>query len=303
MNFNPQLHLTEIKEHYLNDLKTAYLASRQATYDNYDNSQFYNELMKECILNPSIHEIVRTYLSKFQIPGVQIIFGSDPKKRMEENLKKIEPDEMMSQEDLERDAEQIDQVIEDYKKEEISCVVMNYLIGAVEVGVHEREMKYYYAPTEIRVSERLFVYWASRHFYKMLHPLNDHYLKMAVVYQFSFFEACLKDMLQLVVDHTDHMDFLRWGGEMNLLHRIFLRMNINLEDFPKWELLKKLYTKRVVFIHCSGILDKNTVNNLDLDEKLIGEPLKVDLYDLMTQHETLKEFLQWIPERIIPLFN
>ncbi len=159
----------------------------------------------------------------------------------------------------------------------------------------------------LRMPQREYIFWFCSDFPDKLHRRIIHLVKMTLIYQFSFFEACLKDLFKKIYENRPELlrsnskdlsnkeiidsktkeellikildNEVDWWGYQNIdkiAKRIESRFNINLKkDFINWKELREAYYLRNIIVHNSGIINEISCKKLGYDQSQIGVPIDI----------------------------
>ncbi len=165
--------------------------------------------------------------------------------------------------------------------------------------------------------------------------INEHMIKMSMVYLFSLFEAFNKDLFERLfickpnllktknknVDYETLLNF----KDINTLHEYLAaeevdkfghldidklskylvdKFNINLElDFKLWKKLRENYYRRNILVHNDGKVSSIYLTKLGLSEKDLNDELSTDKFYLGDCCRNIKSYMEFISESIRNKFN
>ena len=180
------------------------------------------------------------------------------------------------------------------------------------------------------LSIREFFYWNSNDFIDKFQKRINYLAKMTLVFQFSFFETCLKDLVKKIYnnkpelmkpgnpskrahDDTETAEELikilntevGWWGRHSIdkiANRLNARFKVNLkQDFKNWEKLREAYYIRNIVVHNAGIVDELLCEILDYDHSRIGEVLDIQTEYIDNIYTIIRESLIYIRNGLVLL--
>ena len=157
----------------------------------------------------------------------------------------------------------------------------------------------------LKMPQREYIYWNCYNSLKKIQKRIDYLAKMTLVFQFSFFETCLKGLIKKIYEKKP--DFMRTGnldkevdwygrnGIDKIAKRLKSRFGIDLtSNFPKWEKFREAYFFRNIIVHNSGIIDRILCEQLDYDLSQIGENLDINTEYIENIYSIIRECLIFI---------
>jgi len=165
--------------------------------------------------------------------------------------------------------------------------------------------------------------------------INEHMLKMSMIYLFSLFEAFNKDFFQILFlnkpylmksknqkldyetllafsdinelhEYLSHKEVVKYGYyDIDELSKFLIEtFNLNLEeDFEYWKELRENYYRRNIIVHNDGKISKIYLKKLALPEEKLNKELNIDKFYLGTCCRNIKNYMSFISESIRRKFN
>ncbi|HEC40914.1 MAG TPA: hypothetical protein ENI29_21900 [bacterium] len=311
--------LNKIINHYLVDMMNAFRSSRNAWISLEKDKNKYKTLLEKAKTS-NLNELMGYFTSTSSNEGRQSNSYSFIPIKIHENDK----DCLSYEETLKK----VEKFIEESKSQGFNrfAIAGDYSVSLVGIESNEKRIK-----STLKLPQREYIYWHCSDFFDKLHKRITHLVKMTLVYQFSFFEACLKDLLRKIYEYKPEL--LRsnsknlsnkeiidsktreellikmlerevdwWGYQSidKIAKRIKSRFNINLErDFANWEDLREAYYIRNVIVHNSGIVNEISCNKLGYDQSRIGEKLELQTEYIEKIYTIIRENLIYIKNGLL----
>jgi len=281
--------LNEIINHYLTEMMNAYRSSRNA-WISLEKDKAKNRLLLEKAKTSSLNEILNSQVNILRNDG------SKPKSNS------FIPLEILEKDKHSLSYEETIKKVEDFMEKSKSQGYNKFVIGG-DYSVSFRGIDNNRSPNQITLNlpQREYVYWSCYNFLDKLQTRINYQAKMILVFQFSFFEKCLKDLTKKIYESKPELlrssikktddsettqEFIKllnkevdWWGRNSIdkiANRINRRFNINLmEDFAKWKELREAYYIRNIVVHNSGVVDERLCKDLEYDTSRIGEILDI----------------------------
>jgi len=165
--------------------------------------------------------------------------------------------------------------------------------------------------------------------------INEHMLKMSMIYLFSLFEAFNKDLFQALFlnkpylmkskikeldyetilgfsdindlhEYLSHKEVDKYGYyDIDELSKFLVEtFNISLEeDFEYWKELRENYYRRNIIVHNDGKISKVYLKKLALPEEQLNKELITDKFYLGDCYRNIKNYMDIISESIRKIFN
>ena len=288
--------LNEIINHYLTDMMNAFRSSRNSWLSLEKEKEKYKVLLVKA-KKSSLSELL-DYFFNFMRNNDQ---GSPTStSHIPRNI--LENDE--NSQSYEDTIKKVESFIKSSKSQGF-----NKFIIAGDYSVSMRGVETNADPKQItlRLLQREYIFWHVYDFTDKLNKRIIHLAKMTLIYQFSFFEACLKDLFKVIYEYKPELmrsnsknlsnreiieseskekllnkileKEVDWWGYQNI-DKIAKRINtifkINLKrDFTKWKDLREAYYLRNMIVHNSGIINEISCNKVGYDKSRIGERIDV----------------------------
>lgn len=180
------------------------------------------------------------------------------------------------------------------------------------------------------LSLREFLYWHYNDFIVKFQKRINYLAKMTLVFQFSFFETCLKDLVKKLYNNKPELmkpsnpskkvngdtetaeELIKilnrevdWWGYRSIdkiAKRLNARFKINLrQDFKNWEKLREAYYIRNIIVHNSGIVNEPLCKQLDYDHSRIGEIFDIQPEYIENIYKIIRESLIYIRNGLVLL--
>ena len=311
--------LNKTINHYLTDMMNAFRSSRNAWISLEKDKEKYKTLLEKAKTS-NLNELIGFFTSILSneqgqrdsnsfIP-IEILENDKDCLSYGETLKKVE------------------NFIEVSKSQGFNQFI---IAGDYSVSLRGIESNEKRRETTLKLPQREYIYWDCSDFLDKLHKRITHLVKMTLVYQFSFFEACLKDLFKKVyvykpellrsnsknlsnkeiIDSETREELLikmldrevDWWGYQSIdkiAKRIKTRFNINLKrDFANWEELREAYYIRNIIVHNSGIINAVSCKKLGYDQSRIGEQLELQNKYIENIYTIIRENLIYIKNGLL----
>ncbi len=309
--------LNIIINHYLTDMMNAFRSSRNAWISLEKDKEKYKILLEKAKTS-NLNELMEFFTSmqsneKRQrdsyIP-VEILENDKDCLSYEETLKKVED------------------FIEDSKSQGFNQFIIagDYSVSLKGIESNEERRR-----TTLKLPQREYIYWNCNDFLDKLHKRITHLAKMTLVYQFSLFEACLKDLFRKIYEYKPELlrsnsknltnkeiidsqtreellikmidNEVDWWGYQSIdkiAKRIISRFNINLKrDFKSWRELREANYIRNIIVHNSGIINEKSCKKLEYDPSRIGECIDINTEYIEKIYAIIRESLSYIYKSLL----
>jgi hypothetical protein len=309
--------LTIIINHYLIDMMNAFRSSRNAWISLEKDKEKYKILLEKAKTS-NLNELMEFFTSMQSnetgqqnsfIP-VEILENDKDCLSYEESLKKVE------------------NFMEDSKSQGFNQFIIagDYSVSLKGIESNEERRR-----TTLKLPQREYIYWNCNDFLDKLHKRITHLAKMTLVYQFSLFEACLKDLFRkmyeykpeilrsnsknltnkeiidsqtreelLIIMIDNEVDWWGYQSIDKIAKRIISRFNINLKrNFKSWEELREANYIRNIIVHNSGIINEKSCEKLEYDPSRIGESIDISTEYIEKIYSIIRESLSYIYKSLL----
>ncbi len=309
--------LTIIINHYLTDMRNAFRSSRNAWISLEKDKENYKILLEKAKTS-NLNELMEFFTSMLNnekgqrdsyIP-VEILENDKDCLSYEETLKKVE------------------NFMEDSKSQGFNQFIIagDYSVSFRGIESNEERRK-----NTLKLPQREYIYWNCNDFMDILHKRITHLAKMTLVYQFSLFEACLKDLFRKMYEYKTELlrsnsknltnkeiidsqtreellfkminNEVDWWGYQSIdkiAKRIISRFNINLKrDFNRWRELREANYIRNIIVHNSGIINEKSCKKLEYDLSRIGECIDINTEYIEKIYSIIRESLSYIYKSLL----
>jgi hypothetical protein len=309
--------LTIIINHYLTDMMNAFRSSRNAWISLEKDKEKYKILLEKAKTS-NLKELMEFFTSmqsneKGQqasyIP-VEILENDEDCLSYEETIKKVV------------------NFMEDSKSQGFNQFIIagDYSVSSRGIESNEKRRR-----TTLKLPQREYIYWNCYDFLDKLHKRITHLATMTLVYQFSLFEACLKDLFRKMYEYKPELlrsnsknltnkeiidsqtreellikmidNEVDWWGYQSIdkiAKSIISRFNINLKrDFKSWKELREAYYIRNIIVHNSSIINEKSCKKLEYDRSRIGESIDISTQYIEETYRIIRESLSYIYKSLL----
>ena len=302
--------LNEILNYYLTEMMNAFRSSRNA----------WIKLEKDKENKETLLEIAKTSCLE------EILKKEKPLLLNSSNLSELIENDKNSL-SFDKTIEKVDNFIKKSKSQDYNKFIITDRYSVSLRGIDNNK-----SPKKITLvlSIREFLYWHYNDFIDKFQKRINYLAKMTLVFQFSFFETCLKDLVKKIYNNKPELmkpgnlskkvnddsktveelvkilnrevDWWGYRSIDKIANRLNARFKINLkQDFKNWEKLREAYYIRNIVVHNSSIVNERLCKQLDYDHSRIGEILDIQTEYIEKIYTIIRESLIYIRNGLVLL--